>query len=76
MSLKDKVKDLLNAKTKSPEQIAKKHRVPLDYIMKQLESGMKVEREHTNSDIAAREIALDHLGETPHYYKKLKKIEG
>ena len=76
MSLKDKVKNLLNAETKSPEQIAKKHGVPLDYIMKQLENGMKVEREHTNNDIAAREIALDHLGETPHYYKKLKKIEG
>ena len=76
MSLKDKVKSILNAKTKSPEQIAKKHNVPVDYIMKQLESGMKVEREHTKNDVAAREIALDHLGETPHYYKKLKKIES
>jgi len=76
MPLKDKISQLLNAITKSPEQIAKKHGVSLDYVMKQLEDGIKVEREHTDNETAAREIALDHLGETPHYYKKLKRIEG
>lgn len=39
----------------------------------QLEMGIKVEREHTDSDARAREIALDHLDENPKYYSKLKK---
>ncbi len=41
----------------------------------QLNKGIKVEMEHTNSRVKAREIAMDHLWEDPKYYDKLGKIE-
>jgi hypothetical protein len=41
----------------------------------QLNKGIKVEMEHTNSRVKAREIAMDHLWEDPKYYDKLEKIE-
>jgi len=43
---------------------------------KSLAEGMGVEKEHTSSPQMAKEIAKDHLTEDPHYYKKLKLIEG
>ena len=46
-----------------------------DFDAKQLQAGIKVEREHTNDPKKAKEIAKDHLSEDPDYYKKLKKIE-
>ena len=66
---------LLDKPTMSPEQLAKKHRVSVDHINKQLSTGIKVEKEHTSSTSIAREIALDHLSENPNYYTKLKKAE-
>jgi hypothetical protein len=44
---------------------------------KELELGIKIEREHTNSDLVARLIALDHLSEPgmEHYYSALKNME-
>jgi predicted double-glycine peptidase len=42
---------------------------------KQVEKGMKVEREHTDDPAIAREIAYDHLTEDPRYYDKLEKME-
>ena len=69
-------KTFLNAKTLTPEAIAKKHKVDIAHINKQLEMGMKVEKEHTKNKAAAREIALDHLKELPDYYSRLKKMEG
>jgi len=68
-------KQFLNAKTRSPEEIAKKHGCSLEAIGKQLEKGIKVEREHSKSDKVAREIALDHLWELKDYYNKLKDME-
>ena len=44
---------------------------PEDVDEKQLKLGIAVEREHTNDDNTAREIALDHLAEDPKYYTKL-----
>lgn len=41
----------------------------------QLNKGIKVEMEHTNSRVKAREIAMDHLWEDPKYYDKLSKVE-
>lgn len=72
-----KVKDLkpLDKKTLTPEQIAKKHKVDVSVIMSQLKDGIEVEMEHTSDRKVAREIALDHLGELPDYYTKLKKVE-
>lgn len=54
----------------SIEDIAKKHNVNLSDIKKQLELGIKVEHEHTDSDEEAAEIAKDHLFENPKYYVK------
>jgi hypothetical protein len=42
----------------------------------QLEKGVKIEREHTNSDLVAILIAKDHVSEDPKYYDKLEKIEN
>lgn len=58
------------------DQIAKKHNVTKDYVLKQLEAGIKVEHEHTKETKDARRIALAHLGEKPDYYIKLKKVEN
>lgn len=66
---------LLDKRTASPEELAKKHGVSLEHIEKQVEKGIKVEQEHTSNLDVAREIALDHLGEDPNYYFKLKKME-
>ena len=60
---------------KSPEELSKKHGVPVEEIKKQLEIGTKVEFEHTTSKSSARITALQHLDEKPDYYTKLKKME-
>ena len=62
-------------KTEKPKEIAKKKKVSLDQILKQLSMGKKVEKEHTNNANIAKMIALQHLGELPDYYTRLKKIE-
>ena len=61
---------------KSVEEIAKKHGVSVKEIEKQLEMGIKVEGEHTTDKSAARITALQHLGEVPNYYSRLKKVES
>lgn len=48
---------------------------PSDFDAKQLSVGSEHEREHTDDDAVAREIAMDHLAEDKDYYVKLKKIE-
>lgn len=48
---------------------------PSDFEGPQLEKGIKVEMEHTNSKQMAKEIAMDHLTEDPKYYDKLEKME-
>lgn len=47
-----------------------------DVDPKELAMGMKVEKEHTTSDIMAYRIAMDHLAELPDYYTKLSKMEN
>jgi hypothetical protein len=72
------------ADNKTLIQMAKKHDAKGYYhiqdmvksLNKQLEIGMKVEMEHTDSEEKAKEIAMDHLWEDPSYYTKLKKIEA
>jgi hypothetical protein len=66
----------LDVPTFTPEQLAKKHGVSIELLRKQLVRGIEVESEHTTDKAIAREIALDHLGEDPNYYSKLKKIES
>jgi len=61
---------------KTVEQIAKKHRLEVSFIEKQLKMGEKIEHEHTKNHELAREIALQHLDEIPDYYTRLKKMES
>jgi hypothetical protein len=42
-------------------------------LIKQLEKGIEVEKEHGGTDIEAAKIAIDHLKEDPKYYTKLDK---
>lgn len=60
---------------KTIEDIAKKHGKEVSFLKTQLQAGMKVEKEHTDNEGQAREIALDHLYEDCHYYHKLAKME-
>jgi hypothetical protein len=71
----DEEKDKLNKHTPTIEQLLIKYKVPKRDILIQLDKGIKVELEHTSDRKVAREIALDHLGEDPHYYNKLAKAE-
>lgn len=60
----------------SLEDIAAKHNVDLAEISKQFERGLKVEKEHTDDENIAKEIAMDHIFEDPNYYDKLDKMEN
>jgi len=60
---------------KTAEDVAEKYGVPLEDVQKELEAGIKVEREHTNSDKIAKEIAIDHLWENLNYYSALADME-
>lgn len=44
-------------------------------ITEQLRKGIKVEREHTDNDLIAAKIAMDHLKENPRYYDYLTTME-
>ena len=63
-------------KHKTVEQIAKKHRLDVSFIQKQLDMGEPIEHEHTKDHNLARNIALQHLDEIPDYYTRLKKMEA
>jgi hypothetical protein len=65
----------LDKETPTPKQIARKHHVSVQLVKKRLKDGMKIEGEHSQKKGVQREIALDHLGEDPGYYGKLKKVE-
>ena len=61
---------------KSVEQIARKHRMDVSDIQKQLDMGEPIEHEHTKDHKLAMDIALQHLDEIPDYYTRLKKMEA
>lgn len=67
--------DRLNKPTLDVMGVAKKHKVSPQYVKHQLSIGIQVELEHTSDQQLAKEIALDHLGERPDYYQRLKKVE-
>ena len=60
----------------SVQQIAKKHRMDVSDIQKQLDMGQPIEHEHTKDHTLAMDIALQHLDEIPDYYTRLKKMEA
>jgi Domain of unknown function (DUF6321)/Protein of unknown function (DUF5661) len=57
------------------KEIAKKHGVSVDYVIRQAEIGSTVEREHVTDHKAAYGIALQHIAEFPDYYKHLLGME-
>ena len=63
------------ANRKTLGDLARKHKVNIVDLQKELMLGIKVEQEHTEDIHAAREIAMDHLAENPEYYTRLKEIE-
>lgn len=58
------------------DEIAKKHNLDSSAIEKQLKIGVPIEHEHTKDKMLATKIALQHLGEIPDYYTRLKKMEA
>ena len=59
----------------SEKEIARKHGVSLDYVVRQAEIGSTVEREHVTTHEEAYGIALQHIAEFPDYYKHLLSME-
>jgi hypothetical protein len=59
----------------SLEDSAKKHKVDVEVLKKQLEKGIQVEKEHTKDEKTAEKIALAHIDERPDYYDQLAKVE-
>ena len=57
------------------QEIAKKHGVSVDYVVRQAEIGSTVEREHVTTHEEAYGIALQHIAEFPDYYKHLLSME-
>jgi len=53
------------------KDIAQKHNVSEEELLKEFEVGKAVEMEHTNDKEKAEEIAKDHLSENPKYYSIL-----
>jgi len=66
---------VLDHPTKTPEELAKKWKIDPSKMKSVIKSGTKVEKEHTKNKKVASEIARDHLGERPDYYKKLKQFD-
>jgi hypothetical protein len=48
---------------------------PEDFDAAQLKKGIEVEMEHTDDEVLAKEIAMDHLKEHPNYYAALEQME-
>lgn len=74
------VKDIMNLKFESEEELSKKHEVSIEDIKKEIELGTDIEKEHkdtleyikNNPDASledvARKIAMDHIREKCDYY--------
>ena len=65
----------MKKKVPTEKEIAKKHGVSVDYVIRQAEIGSTVEREHVTTHEEAYGIALQHIMEFPDYYKHLLPME-
>lgn len=65
----------LSKPTPTVDDLSMDYDVSKETVLKQLDSGIKIELEHTNDREIAREIALDHLSEKLDYYELLAKFE-
>lgn len=64
------------ADSRTLEDIAAHHGVPLWKIQAEYKKGIIVEKEHTNNDAESEEIVKDHLWEFADYYTRLEKVEN
>lgn len=74
------VKDIMNLKFESEEELSKKHEVSIEDIKKEIEMGTEIEKEHKDTlkyikdnpdaslEDVARKIAMDHIREKCDYY--------
>ena len=65
----------LSKPTPTVDDLSMDYDVSKETVLKQLDSGIKIELEHTNDREIAREIALDNLSEKLDYYELLAKFE-
>jgi len=70
MSLKD-----TDVRTPGDKAIAKKFKLSLAKVRKLVDKGADHEKEHNTNLAKAKEVARDHIGERPDYYKMLSKAE-
>ena len=70
MSLKD-----TDVKTLGDKAIAKKFKLSLAKVRQLVKAGAEHEKEHNTNQKKAEEVARDHIGERPDYYKMLSKAE-
>jgi hypothetical protein len=62
-------------KPMSVPDISMKHNVDEEYVLEQLQKGMKHEMEHTDDEQIAEIIALHHIGERPDYYEVIESMK-
>ena len=70
MSLKN-----TDVRTPGLNAIAKKFKLSLARVRQLVDQGAKHEKEHNTNLSKAKQVARDHIGERPDYYKMLKKAE-
>ena len=70
MSLKD-----TDVRTPGDEAIAKKFKLSLARVRQLVKQGAEHEKEHNTNLEKAKQVARDHIGERPDYYKMLAKAE-
>lgn len=70
MSIKD-----TDVKTPGEATIAKKFKLSVKKVRQLVDVGAKHEKEHNTNLEKAKQVARDHIGERPDYYKMLKKAE-
>lgn len=70
MSFKD-----TDVKTPGEATIAKKFKLPVAKVKQLVKVGAEHEKEHNTNIEKAKQVARDHIGERPDYYKMLKKAE-
>lgn len=68
-------KDFLNKPVSNVKNLSRKYNKSEKEMKDIVDSGIKVEKEHTSKKQVAKQIAMAHVGENPEYYEKLKKIE-
>lgn len=72
-----KLKETKSKLTKVPtkKEIANKFKIDSSELDKEIQMGIEIELEHTESKEMAEKIAMQHLIELPDYYTRLKKVE-